>query len=255
MGCDQIKERLSEYLDGCLDHESDRRVKDHLDSCPKCSRELEELEGIVKTLGALPVMEAPSHFLSAVRRRIEQSEVSFWQKAAVRVNAALDLVPLKAMTGLAAAALVVIVFLASTDRMPGAGSDYTAAGRPEDTMTGILESSTQPVRVELASTNPTYAAPEVYVETPTEFIMRVVENDAHLKKYQVLPHPKGVGVLIHTPRHLYEVVVDPAEFPVIQAHIEQMGGGIPGTLREARALYPIYVRTLPSPTRPLSETE
>ena len=60
----------------------------------------------------------------------------------------------------------------------------------------------------------------------------------------------GHGAIIHTPEYLLEVEMNPAEFPIIQSYIEQQGGRMPRSLREAKINYPIMIRALPSPADP-----
>ncbi len=53
MVCNEVRERLSEYLDGVLPMETKTRVDDHLSACAGCRQEIESLKGIVKALNTL----------------------------------------------------------------------------------------------------------------------------------------------------------------------------------------------------------
>ncbi len=250
MGCESDRERLSEYLDKRLPDKEMQSVSEHLKNCTQCQQELESLAFVSNALNSLPEEAAPPDFLFSLRKRIENEDRSWFAKTASSLNRALEAMPLRPLTAVAAVALLVVVFLSFTDRIekPSAESMVSIS---ESGLPVTLESSTNPVPVEFASTNPSSSAPEVYIDTPTEFLTAIVKSDPRLRSHQVLPHPKGIGVLVHTPAFLYEVAMDPAEFPVIQAHIEHQGGKVPKSLKQARAIYPIYIRALPSPTRPL----
>ena len=137
-------------------------------------------------------------------------------------------------------------------------------------MPSTLASNTEPMPIEFASTNPSASSPgyiqladsansiapdhgksAIYFNTPNELVMFILKRDHAFNKFAIYPHPRGIGALVHSPDALYEIIMDPAEFPMIQAYIEQQGGKIPATLREARTLYPIYIHQLPSPLAPL----
>ncbi|MBI2304923.1 MAG: zf-HC2 domain-containing protein [Chloroflexi bacterium] len=52
--CRQVRDRLSEYMDGRLKEGERRRVEEHLAACPECRWELEELRATVGLLRQLP---------------------------------------------------------------------------------------------------------------------------------------------------------------------------------------------------------
>jgi hypothetical protein len=72
MNCTQIRELLSEYMDGMLDKEPKDLVKKHLETCKDCREELASLRAISEELGSLEAVEAPTDFLKKVHKRIEQ---------------------------------------------------------------------------------------------------------------------------------------------------------------------------------------
>ena len=72
MNCTQIRELLSEYMDGMLDKETTGLVEKHLETCKDCREELASLRAISEELGSLEAVEAPADFLKKVHERIEQ---------------------------------------------------------------------------------------------------------------------------------------------------------------------------------------
>lgn len=71
MDCDEIKERLSAYVDDLLDAESKAVVEEHLSSCKGCQQELVSLKALVRELGSLESVEPPKDFLDQLNERIE----------------------------------------------------------------------------------------------------------------------------------------------------------------------------------------
>ena len=53
LDCDDLVELVTEYLDGALDAETERRFVDHLAGCDPCSRYLDQIRQITQTLGSL----------------------------------------------------------------------------------------------------------------------------------------------------------------------------------------------------------
>ncbi|MFW5982510.1 MAG: anti-sigma factor family protein [Candidatus Brocadiia bacterium] len=88
MKCVKIQRLLSEYLDGELCREDRRAVEQHLASCDRCERRLEELRRTVEAVADLPPETAPDGFCNDVLGRIgsggpAQQKVSYlerWQK-------------------------------------------------------------------------------------------------------------------------------------------------------------------------------
>jgi len=250
MGCREIREQISEYLDGRMSPADRQEMEAHLFSCADCRKEYEALLATARLLRAMPEMPAPEGFLESVRDRIERDKVvPLWSRAANRINEGLNKVPLRAMTVAASVVLVILVTLVATHNDVGKKYDHELATM---TPTGELGGATGDVELDLASTNPATSVP-LYVETPNEFVMSIVREDPSMAGYKVYPHPKGMGALVDTGDKLYEIILDPSEFPFIQAKLEHMGGRMPESLSEARGLYPIYIRVLPSPTTPLDE--
>ncbi len=72
MKCGEIKELLSEYVDGVLDPETMAIVDGHLSDCKDCQRELSSLRALVSALESLDTVEPPRDFLHQLHQRIEK---------------------------------------------------------------------------------------------------------------------------------------------------------------------------------------
>ncbi len=73
MNCEKTTERLGAYLDGELGEQEAAQVQEHLEACPRCAAELEELRRLDRLLSALPGMDAPEGFARRVRRAAERA--------------------------------------------------------------------------------------------------------------------------------------------------------------------------------------
>ena len=71
MDCEEIRERLSAYMDDLLDGESRALVEAHLSSCKGCQQELVSLKALVRELGSLESVGPPKDFLDRLNERIE----------------------------------------------------------------------------------------------------------------------------------------------------------------------------------------
>jgi hypothetical protein len=72
MGCAEIKDLLSEYIEGTLDGQKRALVEGHLSACGACSEELASLKRLEVELAALKRVKAPEDFLERVHERIER---------------------------------------------------------------------------------------------------------------------------------------------------------------------------------------
>lgn len=71
MECAGIQELLSEYIDGTLDAKDVAVVEHHISTCTACKEELIAIRAMVKELGALEPVKAPSDFLEKIHERME----------------------------------------------------------------------------------------------------------------------------------------------------------------------------------------
>ena len=54
MNCDELVELVTDYLDGVLDEQTERRVSDHLTGCDGCTTYVDQIRRTVATLGSSP---------------------------------------------------------------------------------------------------------------------------------------------------------------------------------------------------------
>ena len=253
MGCNEIRASLSEYIDGYLSDNQNDIIQNHLKECENCLKEYKALNAVSEMLKNLDEVRAPSNFILDLEERLNAAPAPLWKRILLRLNNQLDKIPLKAMTATASFVLVIAVVLVSTNNTQLGVKPNLALfnNHYSETNSALLDSSTNPVPIEFLDAKAASSGNSgnyVSFETPTEFLMSVINSDPLLKKYKVLAHSRGNGVIIDDHKYLYEILIDPAEFPMIQAYIEFNNGSMPTSLREARAMYPIYVKRLPSPT-------
>jgi anti-sigma factor RsiW len=54
LNCDELVERVTDYLDGALDDETERRVSDHLAGCDGCTTYVDQIRQTITTLASSP---------------------------------------------------------------------------------------------------------------------------------------------------------------------------------------------------------
>jgi anti-sigma factor RsiW len=57
--CNEISDKLSLYIDNELSHEEMQQVEEHLLSCEKCQKILDEYKNLISVLRNLPEEEPP----------------------------------------------------------------------------------------------------------------------------------------------------------------------------------------------------
>jgi hypothetical protein len=72
MNCEELREMLTEYIDGRLDAGTTAAVSAHLDQCADCRRLDEELRATVAALGDLETKVPPMDFAQSVTARLER---------------------------------------------------------------------------------------------------------------------------------------------------------------------------------------
>jgi hypothetical protein len=109
MDCTEIRNRLSEYVDGALDAKAKALADEHLRTCPACREELDSLRALVKGLSSLEAVKAPADFLDQFHKRMERpsnlSKIREWLFYPLRVKIPLQL------AGAAVAALILFSIL------------------------------------------------------------------------------------------------------------------------------------------------
>jgi anti-sigma factor RsiW len=52
LNCDELVELVTDYLDGALDEETERRVSDHLVGCDGCTTYVDQIRQTITTMGS-----------------------------------------------------------------------------------------------------------------------------------------------------------------------------------------------------------
>ena len=52
LNCDELVELATDYLDGALDEEAERRVSDHLAGCDGCTTYVDQIRQTITTMGS-----------------------------------------------------------------------------------------------------------------------------------------------------------------------------------------------------------
>ena len=79
MKCEDIRKELKAFLDNDIDDQKEKEIKDHLDQCTNCSRDLEREKKLSGVLSAWKGIEPSPHLYEKLESRIESNE-SFWGK-------------------------------------------------------------------------------------------------------------------------------------------------------------------------------
>jgi anti-sigma factor RsiW len=124
-GCDGIRDRLLDFIDGELGVDDHREIEAHLSRCPACSRLARALGETVARVRALPESPVPDGllegFAAAVQRRIaneQRRRVSFWRRITTWLGDFPGLRPLPALSAAAALGLLLAIGLVHTSRAP-----------------------------------------------------------------------------------------------------------------------------------------
>ena len=82
MNCQEVQERLSEYLEQSLDDASMRTVDIHLSSCRLCRAEADSLVRCIQNIAGLPMVEPPLGFAQRVMSHVREIEArpSVWER-------------------------------------------------------------------------------------------------------------------------------------------------------------------------------
>jgi len=124
MKCEDVIRRLDDHLDGRLPEDDRRRVEAHLEECPGCRREAEELRALTEAAAALPRSLAPARELwPGIAKRIGEHRLvgaSFGRGATWR----------RSLRFAAAAAAVVAVTSIVTFSLIHHGENGPLAARP-----------------------------------------------------------------------------------------------------------------------------
>jgi len=124
-GCDGIRDRLLDFVDGELGIDDRREIEAHLSRCPACSRAARALGETVVRVRALPEPPVPDRlldgFAAAVQLRIaneRRRRVSFWRRATVWLGDFAGLRPIPTLAAAAVLGLLLAIGLARISRPP-----------------------------------------------------------------------------------------------------------------------------------------
>ena len=73
MNCERVRIKLSAYMDEEVDTELHQVIADHLNQCPQCREELEEIGGVDAMLRGLPQYVMPADFAKAIIARVQDA--------------------------------------------------------------------------------------------------------------------------------------------------------------------------------------
>ena len=106
-----VKHHLADYLEGDLPLDARARLDAHLDGCPECAQEVDEMLQTIRLLHLLPVPETPPMIAADVMRRIRlgETEPNWFERIRRIVGSVLEPSFVLPASAIAVAALVVMV--------------------------------------------------------------------------------------------------------------------------------------------------
>lgn len=88
MNCDEVRNRLSEYLDGELTPLERSELASHIERCPACASELDTIKRTVELVRSLPRLCAPPKLAPELKRRVSASTTVFTKRLFALAGAA-----------------------------------------------------------------------------------------------------------------------------------------------------------------------
>ena len=88
MNCDEVRDRLSEYLDGELASVERSELVSHIERCRSCASELETIRRTVELVSSLPRLSAPPELAQEVKTRISSGTAIFTKRLCALAGAA-----------------------------------------------------------------------------------------------------------------------------------------------------------------------
>jgi|GEM_PF-5709666 len=217
MNCKDTAQLLSVYLDGELSAAERDLVQQHLNACPACRKELQELEQTIKLVRQIRPAELREDFLPGIRNRLaaQRSE----RPAAIRILS----MPQVRMALAASAVLCICVYaILVTDKgQPAVEYQYTQpveeakediAGKPADIPlpAAMPAQITAPVALKAAGTEK--AAAKALDKKPESPELRALTRatDAATENAPAAADRKGAAELPATARADYRPDIQPA---------------------------------------------
>lgn len=69
IGCPEVRELASDYLEDGLAHSSRSKIESHLSVCPSCTAFIKSLASTIALLGKLPKSKPPASLKRNIRKR------------------------------------------------------------------------------------------------------------------------------------------------------------------------------------------
>lgn len=145
MKCDEVRELMSERVDGCLDAAGGARLDEHLAGCPACRRDMADLKKTVAAVRGLPAVNAPDNLADRVRIRLPRRQWSFTEFVNLpqtRLAFAAGLIVIVTVYGLRT--MTPAAKEASDAVQPAAAVRAPAAAAAPDFESGLRSSRAQP---------------------------------------------------------------------------------------------------------------
>jgi hypothetical protein len=127
-----VRNYMADYLEGDLVLSRRALLDAHLDDCPECSQEIDEMRGTIALLRGLPDPDVPPDLANQVMRRIRSGEGQL--TLLDRVRAGIDLLLSPRVLAPISAAAIATGLLMATGQIPtltGAGSIFERGVRVE----------------------------------------------------------------------------------------------------------------------------
>ncbi len=103
MTCKEARENLSNYLDHAVTWEQEMALRRHLSGCAGCSEHAEQLQGVRELVAAHGRVHPPADLALRIRLQVShRSQLTFWNRLAVRLDNILRPVAIPATAGLLA---------------------------------------------------------------------------------------------------------------------------------------------------------
>ena len=103
MNCKQARDNLSSYLDGAVTWEQEGALHQHLATCQSCNEVAEQLQTVRDLVAAHGRVAPPADLALRIRLQVShRSQLTFWNRLAVRFDNFLRPVALPATAGLLA---------------------------------------------------------------------------------------------------------------------------------------------------------
>lgn len=86
MACQKVEELLVDYIEGALSSEEEQEVRDHIETCSSCQKELEQQQEILRLLDIeVEKVEVPHDLMMQVQEKIDQQpHKSRWKPFVLR---------------------------------------------------------------------------------------------------------------------------------------------------------------------------